>query len=118
MNLRLAAYPRRFPSKGIVLTGHLIVLSETVGFSFSTRYGWDGLLVAARVAGNHLADMVDGVHVCQTGQCRNGDELLDHFTDPLSFAYWIIGVVISCGYAAESLTLGLAVVHASSPPRC
>ena len=102
--------PRRFPPEGIVLSGHLIAMCGAIGFTFSTQYGWGGLLAAAGVAGNHLADMVDGTHARQTGQCRNGGELLDHFTDPLSFAYWIIGIAISCGYNAESLTLGLAAV--------
>jgi phosphatidylglycerophosphate synthase len=40
--------------------------------------------------------MVDGTHARETGQCRNGGELLDHFVDPLSFSYWMIGIAVSC----------------------
>jgi phosphatidylglycerophosphate synthase len=49
---------------------------------------------------------IDGTHACSTGQCRNGGKLLDHFTDPLSFAYWLVGIAIACG----RLDLGLAAV--------
>ena len=58
------------------------------------------------VAGNHLADCLDGTHARATDQCRNGGELLDHFCDPLSFAYWLVGMSVSC----ERLDLGLVAV--------
>ena len=50
--------------------------------------------------------MLDGTHARATGQCRNGGELLDHFLDPISFAYWLVGIAVSCG----RLDLGLAAV--------
>ena len=55
---------------------------------------------------NHTCDVLDGTHARRTGQCRNGGELLDHFVDPLSFAYWITGISV----AVDCLALGLAGV--------
>jgi phosphatidylglycerophosphate synthase len=100
--------PRRLPPEAIVAAGHLVAIAGAVGFAFTTHTWWAGFIAAAGVAGNHLADMVDGTHARATGQCRNGGELLDHFTDPLSFAYWMIGL----GVAADSLALALAAVIA------
>ena len=77
--------------------GHLSAIIGAVGFAFSTQYWWGGVLAAAGVIGNHTADCVDGTHARRTGQCRNGGELLDHFTDPLSFAYWLVGIGVACG---------------------
>ncbi|KAA5543099.1 hypothetical protein FYK55_12490 [Roseiconus nitratireducens] len=88
--------PTWFPPEGIVLIGHLSAIIGAVGLAFSTSFWWGGLLGAAGIAGNHLADCVDGTHARQTGQCRNGGELLDHFTDPLSFAYYLIGIGVAC----------------------
>ncbi|MCA9312100.1 MAG: lipase maturation factor family protein [Phycisphaerales bacterium] len=65
-------------------------------------------LLAAGVVFNHVADMVDGTHARSTGQCRNGGELLDHFTDPLSFSYWMIGL----GFGAADPALALPAVLA------
>lgn len=98
--------PRWFPPEGIILVGHLFAILGAVGFAFSTRFWWGGLLAVIGVVGNHTADCVDGTHARATGQCRNGGELLDHFTDPLSFAYWLVGIGIACG----SLTLALVAV--------
>ena len=103
---RALPIPMRFPPEGIVLIGHLIAIGGAVGFAFSTHFWWAGILAMAGVAGNHVADMVDGTHARRTGQCRNGGELLDHFTDPLSFAYWMVGLSVSCG----RLDLGIALV--------
>lgn len=89
--------PRSFPPEGIVLAGHLMAIAGAVGFAYSTQTWWGGLLAACGVAGNHLADCVDGTHARATGQCRNGGELLDHFTDPLSLAYWLVGIGVACG---------------------
>ena len=88
--------PHRFPPEGIVLVGHLCAIAGAIGLSLSTTYWWGGILGAAGIIGNHLADCVDGTHARRTGQCRNGGELLDHFTDPLSFAYYLIGIGIAC----------------------
>jgi phosphatidylglycerophosphate synthase len=97
-----ALYPRLriptwFPPEGIVLIGHLFAIGGALGFAFCTRYWWGGVLAAVGVLGNHTADCVDGTHARRTGQCRNGGELLDHFTDPLSFAYWLVGIGVACG---------------------
>jgi archaetidylinositol phosphate synthase len=98
--------PRSFPPEGIILIGHLLAILGAVGFAFSTQTWWGGLLAALGVVGNHTADCLDGTHARETGQCRNGGELLDHFTDPLSFAYWLVGIGIACG----SLELALVAV--------
>jgi len=98
--------PRSFPPEGIVLVGHAMAILGAIGFAFSTQTWWGGLLAAIGVIGNHTADCVDGTHARATGQCRNGGELLDHFTDPLSFAYWLVGI----GIAADSLELALVAV--------
>jgi phosphatidylglycerophosphate synthase len=98
--------PRRFPPEGIVLVGHLCAIAAAIGCAFSTRFWWGGVLLAVGVAANHIADVLDGTHARSTGQCRNGGELLDHFVDPLSFSYWIVGLSFSCG----RLDWGLAAV--------
>ena len=98
--------PKWFPPEGIVGIGHAFAIAGAVGFAFSTQTWWGGLLAAAGVIGNHTADCVDGTHARQTGQCRNGGELLDHFTDPMSFAYWLVGISVACG----RLDLGLVAV--------
>jgi archaetidylinositol phosphate synthase len=109
----LIPIPRRFPPEGIVLLGHLLAIAGAVGFAFSTRAWWGGALVAVGVLGNHLADMLDGTHARRTGQCRNGGELLDHFTDPLSFSYWFIGFGVSCG-RLELAIAGVVIVYATA----
>ncbi|GAA4454457.1 CDP-alcohol phosphatidyltransferase family protein [Novipirellula rosea] len=98
--------PRGFPPEGIVMIGHLSAIAGAIGLAISTTYWWGGLLAATGIAGNHLADCVDGRHARATGQCRNGGELLDHFTDPLSFTYWLVGLAIACG----RLDIGLVAV--------
>lgn len=98
--------PPRLPPEAIVLLGHSLAIAGAIGFAFSTTTWWGGLLAAAGVIGNHLADVLDGTHARATGQCRNGGELLDHFLDPLSFAYWLVGIAVACG----RLEIGLAAV--------
>jgi len=98
--------PRWFPPEGIILIGHLSAIVGAVGLAFSTSTWWGGLVACLGVAGNHFADCIDGTHARSTGQCRNGGELLDHFTDPISFAYWLIGLAVSCA----QLEMGLALV--------
>ena len=88
--------PPWFPPEGIVLTGHVFAALGAVGFALSTTYWWAGLLATFGVVANHTADCVDGTHARTTNQCRNGGELLDHFTDPLSFAYWLTGIGVAC----------------------
>ncbi len=97
-----AVYPRLhipawFPPEGIVLVGHLLAIFGGIGLAFSVTHWWGGVLGAVGILGNHLADCVDGTHARRTGQCRNGGELLDHFTDPLSFSYYLIGIGVACG---------------------
>lgn len=89
--------PKWFPPEGIVLIGHLSAIAGALGLAFSVTTWWGGLLAATGIAGNHLADCIDGTHARRTGQCRNGGELLDHFTDPLSFAYYLIGIGVALG---------------------
>ncbi len=89
--------PKQLPPEAIVGGGHLLAIVGAFGFAFSTKVWWAALVAAAGVAGNHAADMIDGTHARRTGQCRNGGELLDHFTDPLSFSYWMVGLGVSCG---------------------
>lgn len=98
--------PPRFPPEGIVLIGHSCAIAGAVGLAVSTSTVWGGLLAAVGIAGNHVADVLDGTHARRTGQCRNGGELLDHFLDPLSFSYWLVGLAVACG----QLWLGLAAV--------
>ena len=107
---RLLPIPKKFPPEGIVVLGHLIAICGAFGFAWSTSTWWGGLVVAACVASNHLTDMVDGTHARMTGQCRNGGELLDHFTDPLSFSYWAIGLAVSCQRPDLALLLALVGV--------
>ncbi len=89
--------PKRLPPEAIVVSGHLLAAAGAVGFAFSTKVWWGGLLAAGGVALSHIADLLDGTHARRTGQCRNGGELLDHFLDPLSFSYLLIGLCVSCG---------------------
>ncbi|MEX0718887.1 MAG: CDP-alcohol phosphatidyltransferase family protein [Planctomycetaceae bacterium] len=89
--------PRWFPPEGIVLAGHACAIAAAVGFACSSKWWWGGVLAAIGVAANHFADLIDGTHARTTNQCRNGGELLDHLTDPLSFSYWMIGIGIAAG---------------------
>jgi archaetidylinositol phosphate synthase len=89
--------PKRLPPEAIVVAGHLLAAAGAVGFLYSTTYWWGGLLAAAGVVLSHIADLLDGTHARRTGQCRNGGELLDHFLDPLSFSYLLIGLCVSIG---------------------
>jgi len=98
--------PRSLPPEAIVGLGHACAIGGAVGLAYSTTTWWGGPLGAAGVIGNHYCDVFDGTHARATGQCRNGGELLDHFCDPLSFAYCLVGIAVSCG----RLDLGLAAV--------
>jgi archaetidylinositol phosphate synthase len=103
--------PRRLPPEAIVACGHLAAIAGAVGFALSARWAWAGVLAAVGVALNHTCDVLDGTHARATGQCRNGGELLDHFVDPLSFAYWSAGLAFSAtACAAWSPWVGLAGV--------
>jgi phosphatidylglycerophosphate synthase len=94
--------PSRLPPEAIVACGHIAAIVGAAGFSCSARWWWGGLLAALGVALNHTCDVLDGTHARATNQCRNGGELLDHFVDPLSFAYWAAGL----SSAAISHSLG------------
>jgi phosphatidylglycerophosphate synthase len=98
--------PTWYPPEGIILVGHLSAIAAAFGLAYSTSTWWGGLLASLGVLGNHTADSIDGTHARATNQCRNGGELLDHFTDPLSFSYWLIGWGVSIG----RLDLALAAV--------
>jgi phosphatidylglycerophosphate synthase len=75
-------------------------------------------LAALGVALNHTCDVLDGTHARATNQCRNGGELLDHFVDPLSFAYWAAGLssaAISHSLGAPWVGMaGVAVIFATA----
>lgn len=103
---RRCPIPRAIPPEAIVGFAHLCAIAAAIGFALSTQFWWAGLLIALGVAANHIADCLDGTHARATGQCRNGGELLDHFTDPLSFSYYLVGLAWSCG----RLDLGLVAV--------
>ena len=107
------APPRRLPPEAIVAVGHGIALVGAVGFALSAVSPWAGVVAALGVAGNHLADMLDGTHARRTGQCRHGGELLDHFTDPLSFSAWVTGIAVSCGRIELGL-LGVIGIYATA----
>lgn len=98
--------PATLPPEVIVLTGHLCAVAAAFGFAFAGDYSFAAAVAALGVALNHVCDVLDGTHARRTGQCRNGGELLDHFVDPLSFAYWITGISV----AANCLALGIAGV--------
>jgi len=103
--------PARLPPELIVGCGHVAAVVGAAGFALSTRYAWGGALAALGVALNHTCDLLDGTHARATGQCRNGGELLDHFVDPLSFAYWVAGLAFSAGaYSAWAPWVGMAGV--------
>ncbi|MEM9657376.1 MAG: CDP-alcohol phosphatidyltransferase family protein [Planctomycetota bacterium] len=87
--------PASLPPEAIVCCGHLFAIVGAVGFAFSATHWWGGVLAALGVALAHTADVLDGTHARTTGQCRNGGELLDHFVDPLSFAYLVAGLAYS-----------------------
>jgi phosphatidylglycerophosphate synthase len=103
--------PRRMPPEAIVACGHLAAMAGAVGFALSAHWAWAGVLAAIGVALNHTCDVLDGTHARATGQCRNGGELLDHFVDPLSFAYWSAGIAFSAtAYSNLAPWVGLAGV--------
>jgi len=106
---RAAPIPRAFPPEGIIAVGHALAIGGAFGFAHSAESVWGGVAAAAGVAGNHVADMVDGTHARETGQCRNGGELLDHFTDPLSFSYWMVGLGAACGRLDLALVAVIAI---------
>lgn len=108
-----AGIPSWLWPEAIVLTGHAFAVVAAVGAAFSTEYWWGGFLLAAGVALNHLSDVWDGTHARATGQCRNGGELLDHFTDPLSYSYVLLGLGLSCGYPLLG-AVGVIVLYASA----
>lgn len=98
--------PASLPPEAIVITGHVFAVGAAFAFALAGDYSFAGVAAAFCVAMNHVCDVLDGTHARNTGQCRNGGELLDHFVDPLSFAYWITGISV----AADCLALGLAGV--------
>ena len=103
---RALKIPAAFPPEGIIAVGHTLAMIAAFGFAWAPFHWWGGLLVALGVAGNHIADCMDGTHARTTDQCRNGGELLDHFVDPLSFSYWLCGWAVS----VEQLGLGMASI--------
>ncbi len=104
---RLLHIPKKLPPEAIIAIGHSFAIIGAAGFTLVPLFWWTGIFAALGVLANHLADMVDGAHARATGQCRNGGELLDHFTDPLSFSYWMVGLGIATSLATGSPWIGL-----------
>lgn len=105
--------PSRLPPEAIVAMGHVSAIIGAVGFAMLTQWWWAGLIAAAGVALNHICDVLDGTHARSTGQCRNGGELLDHFVDPLSFSYWILGLAFAAG-APWVAVAGVVCIYATA----
>ncbi len=110
---RRLSIPANFPPEGIIAVGHTCAVLGAFGFAYATTHWWGGLLAAIGVAGNHVADCMDGTHARSTNQCRNGGELLDHFVDPLSFSYWLCGWAVSIGHLGMGLA-GVICLYATS----
>ncbi|MCA9258275.1 MAG: CDP-alcohol phosphatidyltransferase family protein [Planctomycetales bacterium] len=108
--------PAAVPPEAIVATGHLFAIAGAVGFAYSSETVWGGAVAACGVAGNHTADVLDGTHARATNQCRHGGELLDHFVDPLSFAYWVAGLGASAlqPSGAWLAVAGVVVIYATA----
>lgn len=110
--------PQRLPPEAIVASGHAAALLGAGGFAAAAMYTWAGALAAAAVVLNHSCDVLDGTHARATGQCRNGGELLDHFVDPLSFAWWAAGIAFAASryspWAPWIGTAGVAVIFATA----
>ncbi len=110
---RALPIPRAFPPEGIIAVGHVLAIAGAYGFAKSPALAWGGWLAVIGVLGNHVADMLDGTHARATGQCRNGGELLDHFTDPLSFSYWMVGLGVACGRLDLALVAVISIYAAA-----
>ncbi|MFV0443740.1 MAG: CDP-alcohol phosphatidyltransferase family protein [Planctomycetaceae bacterium] len=110
---RRLSLPSQLPPEAIVGLGHLAAMAAAIGWAFATTRWWGGLLGAAGVVGNHLCDIFDGTHARATGQCRHGGELLDHFTDPLSFSYILAGIGVGMGRLDLALA-GVIVLMATA----
>lgn len=68
----------------------MFAITGAIGFAFSTSTIWRGWVAALGVFGNYPVGRIDGTHARETNQCRNGDKMLDHFTDQCLF---LIGFV-------------------------
>lgn len=106
----LISPPRALPPEVIVAIGHVMALLGAIGFASASHSPLGGAFGALCVALNHLADMIDGTHARRTGQCRNGGELLDHFSDPLSFTWWMVGIGIAAGAPYVAMVAVIAVL--------
>lgn len=98
---RILPIPRKLPPEALVGTGFAMAVTSGLAFSQSAD-GWWGAAAALFAVLYWLCDLVDGEHARQTGQCRNGGELLDHFADPLAISIVAVGV----GFSISSTWLG------------
>lgn len=89
---RCLRIPPSFRPEIILFCGHILAICGAIAFWVARNNSSYGLLAAFFVLGYQFTDIIDGVHARATGQCRNSGELLDHFFDPLSFSYLIIGL--------------------------
>ena len=90
----------------ILLSGHVIALCGAIAFWAAQLIYWYGLLATFFVLAYQFTDILDGLHARSTSQCRNSGEFLDHFLDPLSFSYLLVGLSLY----VNSLPLAVASV--------
>ena len=102
--------PKRLPPEAIVLMGHAAGIAAALCMAVTPTIPWLGILSALFVVAHHLCDVFDGQHARATGQCRNGGELLDHFLDPLSIAYLVLGWGFAVGHPLWALPGALIVM--------
>lgn len=105
--------PQWLPPEAIVVAGHLCAVGAAVALALTPTLWWLGFVTAALVVGHHLCDVFDGQHARATGQCRHGGELLDHFLDPMSISYLVIGWAFAAGHPLWALP-GVVVVMATA----
>lgn len=105
--------PLRLPPEAIVLTGHTCAIAAALSLAFMPQLWWLGIVAGLFVAGHHLCDIFDGQHARATNQCRHGGELLDHFLDPLSISYLIVGWAFAAGQPLWAMP-GVVVVMATA----
>lgn len=105
--------PPRMPPEAIVLTGHAAAIAAAACWGFAGTHPALAFIAAALIVMHHLCDVFDGQHARATGQCRHGGELLDHFCDPLSIAYLILGWAAIAGNVAWAIP-GVVIVMATA----
>lgn len=103
------ALPKRLPPEAIVIAGHVCGVLAAISLALSPSWSLLAVFAGLFVVGHHLCDIFDGQHARATGQCRHGGELLDHFLDPLSISYLVLGWAWAAGTPALAIP-GVLVV--------